>query len=161
MKNKKFYPGNELDLFKNATNWKSYWIKYISKYINGDVLEVGAGNGINTKIIINSLDSIKSYTSIEPDVELFKQSINIDIKDNFNLTQLNCLLNNLNKKKKFDTILYIDVIEHIEDDVKELIEAKSFLKDGGNLIILVPAFNSAFSEFDKKLNITDVILKKV
>ena len=37
------YIGNELELFKNATNWKKYFCSKIAEFIHGDVLEVGAG----------------------------------------------------------------------------------------------------------------------
>ena len=43
----------------------------------------------------------------------------------------------------FDCILYIDVLEHIENDRQELIEAKKRLKPGGRLIILAPAHQNS------------------
>ena len=39
------YIGNELELFKDAVNWKAYYRSAIEKYIYGDVCEVGAGLG--------------------------------------------------------------------------------------------------------------------
>jgi predicted SAM-dependent methyltransferase len=47
--------------------------------------------------------------------------------------------------------LFIDVIEHIENDTDELKKASSFLKPGGHLIVLVPAHNYLYSEFDKSI----------
>ena len=40
---------------------------------------------------------------------------------------------------KFDAILYIDVLEHIEDDRAEMARAAARLKPGGALIVLAPA----------------------
>ena len=51
--------------------------------------------------------------------------------------------------KKFSAILYIDVIEHVENDKVELDLAKQFLQEGGHLIILSPAYPFLFSPFDK------------
>ena len=48
-------------------------------------------------------------------------------------------------KESFDTIIYIDVLEHILEDKKELEKATSFLKPGGYLIILSPAFQFLYS----------------
>ena len=45
------YIGGELELFKNATNWKSYVAKKTRPFIKGDVLEVGAGLGANAKYL--------------------------------------------------------------------------------------------------------------
>jgi 2-polyprenyl-3-methyl-5-hydroxy-6-metoxy-1,4-benzoquinol methylase len=52
---------------------------------------------------------------------------------------------------RFDCILYIDVLEHIENDRQELIEAKKRLKPGGRLIILAPAHQKLMSPFDKAI----------
>ena len=37
------YPGQELCLFANAKNWKSYFCSRTIKFVTGDILEVGAG----------------------------------------------------------------------------------------------------------------------
>jgi len=42
------YIGGELDLFALAKNWKGYIKREISRYVTGDVLEVGAGSGYMT-----------------------------------------------------------------------------------------------------------------
>ena len=42
------YIGGELDLFALAKNWKGYIKREISRYVTGDVLEVGAGIGATT-----------------------------------------------------------------------------------------------------------------
>lgn len=48
----------------------------------------------------------------------------------------------------FVTILYIDVLEHIEDDKEELKKASCHLKPGGYLIILSPSLQILYSTFD-------------
>ncbi len=53
--------------------------------------------------------------------------------------------------KKIDTILYIDVLEHIEDDRKEMALAGERLKPGGKLIILSPAYQFLYSPFDRAI----------
>jgi len=50
--------------------------------------------------------------------------------------------------RQFDTILYIDVVEHIEKDREELKRAASHLRPGGHLIVLSPAHQRLFSPFD-------------
>ena len=49
----------------------------------------------------------------------------------------------------FDSILYIDVLEHIENDAGEIAEAARRLSLGGYLVVLSPAHNSLFSPFDQ------------
>ena len=53
------------------------------------------------------------------------------------------------KENTYDSILYLDVLEHIENDHQEIIKAFNSLKDGGKLIINVPAFQHLYSNFDK------------
>ena len=48
----------------------------------------------------------------------------------------------------FDTILYVDVLEHIADDAAELARARRLLTPEGNLVVLAPAHQSLFSPFD-------------
>ncbi len=55
------------------------------------------------------------------------------------------------KQNKFDTIIYLDVIEHIRKDKLEINNALNNLKNNGHLIINVPAFNLLYSQFDKEI----------
>jgi 2-polyprenyl-3-methyl-5-hydroxy-6-metoxy-1,4-benzoquinol methylase len=47
--------------------------------------------------------------------------------------------------------LYIDVLEHVEDDKQELETAASLLAPGGHLVVLSPAHQWLFSEFDQRI----------
>lgn len=58
---------------------------------------------------------------------------------------------NLPDNKRFDTILYVDVLEHIEDDAEELRRSASHLNTGGHIIVLSPALNLLYSEFDRAI----------
>jgi hypothetical protein len=57
----------------------------------------------------------------------------------------------LDPAERFDCILYIDVLEHIEDDTGELARATRFLAKGGALVVLCPAFQVLFSAMDTAL----------
>jgi len=72
-------PGTELDLFSHASNWKSYWAKFIIPFIRGHVLEVGAGIGSSTLAL--STCSYTSWTCLEPDPELATQLSDMLNKD--------------------------------------------------------------------------------
>ena len=145
------YIGEELHLFKDAVNWKQYWISSIQKYIHSNVLEVGAGIGINTFLILETCPDIHKITTIEPDPKLAKEIGYMTSTHAKKVEQFTGYLSEFPVKQKFDTILYIDVIEHIENDAAELELAKTYLTEGGHLIVLVPAFNTLFSPFDKEI----------
>lgn len=145
------YVGEELAFFEKAVNWKSYFSSFIKPYIGNNVLEVGSGIGATTKLLNDG--SAKQWTLLEPDEELYKI---LQERMNSGPQYMNCILKNdtiseLNNAKKFDTIIYIDVLEHIEDDKKEMRLSADLLENNGHLIILSPAFHFLFSPFDKQI----------
>lgn len=145
------YPGEELQLFETATNWKNYFAGNMSAYLTGKVLEVGAGIG-GTTLLLNK-GKADSWLLLEPD-ETMQLIVQQKIKDK--LLPSNCkaaqgTLDSLDKNDKFDCIIYVDVLEHIEDDATEVKRAADHLEQGGHLIILSPAFQFLFSPFDKAI----------
>ena len=48
------------------------------------------------------------------------------------------------KNISFDTILYLDVLEHIKNDFLELERACQLLRRGGKIVVLSPAHNFLF-----------------
>jgi len=147
----KDYIGNELELFKHAHHWKEYYAKCFKHLLKGDVLEVGAGIGETTHFLCDGTQ--KSWVCLEPDgklanvIQLKKDQgylpSFIEVKTD--------TLEGMEVTRRFDAIIYIDVIEHIENDSAELQKASTFLKLGGKIIILVPAHNYLYSEFDKSI----------
>lgn len=55
------------------------------------------------------------------------------------------------KSGSFDLVFALDVIEHIEDDVQALRECGRILKNGGLLVVTVPAFMALWSPWDEAL----------
>jgi SAM-dependent methyltransferase len=145
------YPGEELHLFESARNWKLYLAEKIKPWIRGSVLEVGAGIGETTNFL--QTEATTKWTCLEPDAALFQQ---LEHKKNSGQLPFGCLLihgalPDLDQTARFDTILYIDVLEHIEDDRSELEAASQLLNKGGHLIVLSPAYQFLYSPFDKAI----------
>jgi G:T/U-mismatch repair DNA glycosylase len=57
-------------------------------------------------------------------------------------------IGDLDPTLRFDTILYLDVLEHIAEDRAELARASGHLTAGGNIVVLAPAHQFLFSAFD-------------
>jgi hypothetical protein len=51
----------------------------------------------------------------------------------------------------FDSIVYVNVLEHIEKDEDELGYIHNSLKKGGNVCIFVPALSWLYSDFDRSI----------
>jgi ubiquinone/menaquinone biosynthesis C-methylase UbiE len=145
------YPGEELFLFENAVTWKKYFASKICPYIKGNVLEVGAGIGETTKYLLNS--EVRQCTCLEPDASLFN-TLNKKLETGQlpgNCKALHGSIKDLPGSCEFDTIIYIDVLEHIKDDHVEINQSLPFLKNGGTLIILSPAYQFLYTNFDKSI----------
>ena len=145
------YIGDELSIFKEAVYWKKYFCKFLSPYISGKVLEVGAGIGGTTKILCNG--RCDKWICLEPDPELAEELTRTITRElqGIPCEVRRCLLKNLPSEESYDTILYIDVLEHIEDDREEVINAVTKLNVGGSIIVLGPAHQWLYSEFDRSI----------
>ena len=137
------YEGAELDLFEKAANWKAYWSGRIARYVQGDVLEVGAGIGANTGLFRSH--SFRTWTCLEPDAAL---AARIELPPDGRHRSKIGTTAALDAKDLYDSILYIDVLEHIEHDAGELNRAACHLRPGGHVIVLSPAWPFLFSPFD-------------
>lgn len=128
--------------------WFNQWtVKKFEKYLKGDILEVGCGIG-------NFTSTLKEYGNIWA----------MDINKTY-VNQTTNLLGNKGKagigdiesgkyffeEKKFDSIICLNVLEHIKDDEKALNNIFNLLKDGRYLILLVPAFDFLYGEIDKSI----------
>jgi SAM-dependent methyltransferase len=142
------YVGNELDVFKGAVNWKSYWATQISPLIRGRVLEVGAGIGSSTLAL--QFAEYSKWTCLEPDPKLANRLNRLLGNENLKGDHevVTGALTDLPDSASYETIIYIDVLEHIEDDGSELMNASGRLKKDGLLIVLAPAHQFLFSQFD-------------
>lgn len=142
------YVGSELDIFSAALRWKAYWSRRLQPYINGDSLEVGAGIGANTAFLRRSANG--RWVCLEPDAELARQlDRNLKpIRESRQIESICGTVQSLAEEERFDTILYIDVLEHIKDDVGELNMAAARLRPGGRIIVLSPAHQFLFTPFD-------------
>ena len=138
------YDGFELDHFDSALNFRKYQILLIKKFIKGKFLEVGAGKGGLLPFYKNL---IKNITIIEPEKKLFK--ILKKKYSNKKISIKNQTINNI--KKKYDTIIYYDVLEHIKDDLSEIKNAANKMNKKGCLIFSVPAYQIFYSSFDKSV----------
>jgi ubiquinone/menaquinone biosynthesis C-methylase UbiE len=142
------YPGSELELFEKAQNWKGYLRQCMRPYLRGSVLEVGAGIGANA-LRFASLD-FDHWTCLEPDLTLGRQiSAGTSPLDRHEVVLGD--LSAIGAARRFDAILYIDVLEHIADDSAELCRAGRHLRSGGTLVILSPAHPWLYTPFDRAI----------
>jgi|TARA_B100001079_G_C16359917_1_gene492414 methionine biosynthesis protein MetW len=97
---------------------------------NSKVLDIGCNNGMFRRFIPNC----KYYG-----VDIDKNLVNKLIKKNIKAKQADLNKNEIPfKNQKFDYILLLDILEHVIDSKKLLIESKKRLNESGKIIITLP-----------------------
>src|SRR3989344_6301926 len=137
-----------LEIMREA-GWYNNWLfMLIEPELKGHILEVGAGIGNITQLLVDKSKRVYAIDLNERYVEKLKKRFanklevelgNVEKNDNF--------FNN----KKFDTIVCLNVLEHIKKDTNALKNMYSLLIKGGKLILLVPAHEFLYSHLDAKL----------
>ena len=141
------YVGSELRLFTDMRNWKEYSSRQLRPFLTGDILEVGAGIGSNTRYL--DCGGSGRWVCLEPDRDLYSQLVtNLGARESGSPYETVCGTLESIAGQLFDTIVYIEVLEHISDDRDELNRAASYLRPGGRLVVLSPASQFVFSPFD-------------
>jgi SAM-dependent methyltransferase len=143
------YVGSELDAFAAASNWKVYIAALLQPHVRGAVLEVGAGIGATTRALWHP--GVHAWLCLEPDAAMADRLRDLRLSGGSAPEVVHGTLASLQPGRRFDTVLYIDVLEHIQDDRAELSAATAHLAPGGSLFVLAPAFPSLYSEFDRAI----------
>ncbi len=145
------YFGQELEIFAHAANWKRYYGTLVKPYLGERVLEVGAGIGMTTASLYDV--SVKEWVCLEPD-----RSFSARLKEKIETGELppacremSGTIADLQSDDLYNAILYIDVLEHIQNDRVETQAAANHLKPGGRLIVISPAHQWLFTPFDRAI----------
>lgn len=148
------YFGHDLDSMDLAVNYHNWILDIFRPALGQDIVEVGAGTGSFSKLLLET--SPKSLTLIEPSdmFEKLKREIDpVEYETEINL--INGIFNDFVKTNSSDpqpdTIVYINVLEHVEDDAAELQLMRSTLSENGKICIFVPAVPFLLSDFDRQI----------
>ena len=144
------YPGKDLESMSFAVNYNNWLVDMITPYLGRVTAEVGAGNGNITKLLIDK--GISHLVAFEPSDKMYS-IIKEELGGNPNLKLINDTFFNsvMFYENYFDSVLYLNDLQHIENDVEELLHIQQTLKPEGYLCIFVPALSWLFSKFDKSI----------
>ena len=140
-----------LDAFASAPNFNRWMADTIRPYVGKNVLEIGAGMGNLTRQL---LPGRKRYVATDIDREhLERLSNRLSHRPHLQIAELNAAVpdNHAPFQGQMDTVICLNVLEHIEDDLEALRNIRCMLQDGGRAVILVPSGQSIFNSLDEEL----------
>jgi SAM-dependent methyltransferase len=139
--------GRSLESDHGKPRYLRYQRKLIRPHCGRSVLEVGAGLGefadgftgfdryVVTDVDTGAVQQMKTRFAARPEVEV--QQFDIDGQ---------AVLDD-----PVDTLVAINVLEHIEDDVEALRCLSKSIRSGGNIVLFVPGYQQLYGEFDRKV----------
>src|SRR5882672_9631498 len=138
------YPGRELEAMSEAPNYHRWILEIFAPYLGRNLVEVGAGLGSFSELLLGSHDC-ESLSLVEPSLQMYEQlearaqqlaaSPRIDTY-NSNFPEAAQLIK---AGQEPDSIIYVNVLEHIADDTGELDSIHQALSDRGHVFLFVPA----------------------
>jgi SAM-dependent methyltransferase len=145
-----------LEAFSDATAFNFWMFNAISPFIKGNVIEIGSGIGNMSQHLIQSCGSLYVTDLNDTYCDLLRRKFSgntklkgvagMDLTDPLFAARFKHLIGS------FDTVVALNVVEHIENDDVAILNASSLLKKDGYLVILVPAYPRLYNRLDKELN---------
>lgn len=154
MSEKVVYVGKDLEAMSFAVNYHRWILDEFKDLLGKSVVEVGAGTGSFSEMILRTAP--ESLSLIEPS-DLFAelrqriQTNGAGPRVKFYNSVFAAVAAEIAAAQKPDSIIYVNVLEHIENDAAELRLIYDSLVPGGRCFIFVPALMALYGEFDRKL----------
>jgi SAM-dependent methyltransferase len=147
-------PGAEtLEIMQAAPNYNSWQFSRIAPYLGRRICEVGAGTGNMSGLMVGQGRELLVLTDTDPH---YCETL----KDRF-ASHPEVVVGQLTlpdetawyrfQHYELDTLVALNVIEHISDDVDALKSMAAMLRPGGRAVVLVPAFQELFGSLDHEL----------
>lgn len=145
-----------LRVISDARNFNDWTFNVINYRCTGKILEIGSGIGnisdrfISGKADITLTDIRNNYLAYlkekYPHLAGENKICHLDlVHPDFDNTYSDLL-------SQFDTVFALNVVEHIGDDHQAVSNGYKLLKPGGKLILLMPAYQALYNNFDRELH---------
>ena len=143
------YDVSDLLKMSKAVNYQHWMLEKISDYLGDSILEIGAGIGNYTQYFLTK----KRVYAIELSPSCLKILREKFHAANLELFQMDATSREILalKAKKIDTIVCLNVLEHIENDLLALQNFYQILCAPGYLILQLPALKFLYGNIDRQL----------
>jgi len=137
-----------LELISELYHYNHWIFDRVRAFVRGRICEVGCGIGTITQFLLNHERIVgiePSANSSEAARARFATHLNVDIT--------RCFLSDCPCERVpaafFDTLLCLNVLEHIEDDIAALSQMRQLCAPNGRVVILVPAHMTLYGQLDR------------
>jgi SAM-dependent methyltransferase len=135
----------EFEALKWAQNYRNALVAEFTPHLRGQVFEIGAGIGQMTGLLART-QGVTRVLAVEPDprlAEIFRQRL----PEN---PLLQGTAKDLAPDSRCECIVSVNVLEHIQEDLRELeIYARLLRADAGTLCLFVPARPEIYAPLDQ------------
>ena len=142
------YGGQILERLNRAPRFARWMADVIRPYLGDRVLEIGAGTG-NMSVHLMPR-SMYWATDLNPEYLTYLNALGAR-RPYMTVAYLNATDKTTFPSESFDTIVCLNVIEHIQDDIAALRNIRDALSIGGRAIILVPCGQGLYGSLDEVL----------
>ena len=129
----------------SADAYNRWILSSVKAHVRGRILEIGCGTGTFTMHLAALADHV---TAVDIDPAFVAKARDITgAQANVDIEQADASISYW--RERFETVIALEVIEHIEDDRTVLTNLFRALVPGGRLILKVPAGPSLYGEIDR------------
>jgi SAM-dependent methyltransferase len=141
------YVGTELYVLAEVNSYYRWVISQFAPFIGKRVVEVGAGIGTFARSLL-SHTSLSELVLVEPGDNLFPL-LQRQFAEEPRVTVVHGYFRRLAVPATADSIVAVNVLEHIAEDQAFLDDAHEVLTPGGTLLLLVPALPWIYGSLDQ------------
>ena len=134
----------EFEALCHANNYRRALLEEFAPYLKGDVIEIGAGVGQFTEMIV-SCKGVQKVVAVEPEPG-FHSELRQRVP---NQTVIAGTSEDLPAELVASAIVCVNVLEHIKDHEAELRRFAGHLSPGGHLCLFVPARQEIYAPLDQ------------
>jgi SAM-dependent methyltransferase len=150
------YQGRDLEAMSFADRYHRWILRDFRPYLGARLVEVGAGAGSFSELLLESRP--ESLTLVEPSAEMFpllEARVAAAREGGANVSTYNSIFRSvadeIAARERPDSIIYVNVLEHIADDEGELAAVSRALTVGGRAFVFVPALGWLYGDFDREV----------
>jgi SAM-dependent methyltransferase len=142
-----------LEIMSAAPQYNRWQYSRVARYLGRRICEVGAGIGNMSSLILGGSPELLVLT----DTDLYNQeALRRRFESATNVIVDELTLPDRSAGRRFqeyelDTVVALNVVEHIADDVEALRSIATMLRPRGRVVVLVPAMPALFGSLDREL----------